>query len=255
VDVDYIDDDEEQGPSPEILRARQVLENGGGLSGCTTLMIRNIPSRYIQRKLLKEIHAAGYYGQYDFFYLPIDPRTRGNRGFAFINLVNTERAEAFYKTFQGNHLRLFISEQALLITPANVQGFEENAIHNISAMVRRKRAPHNRPLFLKPLPEHLCQSLCDFEAGQADHSKPEKDCMSASKTGSAEMKGTAPSRVAQLNNGNGPNGARNKNMAQANFANPIGAGLVQRFCAFCGARKQVVHNFCPYCGCKSIESM
>merc|ERR1719181_2298934 len=106
--------------------------NGGGLSGCTTVMIRNVPFRYTQRKLMKEINSSGFLGCYDFFYLPMDPRSHANRGFAFVNFMSSELAEIFYNTFHGNFLRHYSSEQPLAVMKADVQGFEGNAEHYAS---------------------------------------------------------------------------------------------------------------------------
>ena len=53
--------------------------------GCTTLMLRNIPMDYSQALLLTEINRAGFAGSFDFFYVPINPKSQLNRGFAFVN--------------------------------------------------------------------------------------------------------------------------------------------------------------------------
>eukprot|EP00434_Breviolum_minutum_P014505 symbB.v1.2.012790.t1/scaffold884.1/size313170/2 len=42
----------------------------------TTVMLRNIPNRYSQVGLLKEIDAAGFTDSYDVFYLPMDTKNR-----------------------------------------------------------------------------------------------------------------------------------------------------------------------------------
>ena len=39
-------------------------------------MIKNVPPKYSQRKLLRELLSAGFQGKIDFIYLPLDPRTR-----------------------------------------------------------------------------------------------------------------------------------------------------------------------------------
>lgn len=46
--------------------------------------------KYTQRKLLRELLAAGFQGKMDFIYLPLDPRTRSSRGFAFCNFSSPQ---------------------------------------------------------------------------------------------------------------------------------------------------------------------
>lgn len=50
-----------------------------------TIMMRNLPNKYTQAMLMEDIDAAGFNGSYEFFYLPMDPVTNANKGYAFIN--------------------------------------------------------------------------------------------------------------------------------------------------------------------------
>lgn len=69
---------------------RASVGSGPGEDRRATLMIRNIPNKYLQKDLMEAIDAAGFVGQYDFFYLPIDFKNHCNVGYAFINLVSTD---------------------------------------------------------------------------------------------------------------------------------------------------------------------
>merc|ERR1719229_1723915 len=89
---------------PAVIAARAVAAAGGGLSGNTTVMMRHIPGKYTQQKLMREINSAGFLGKYDFFCLPMQPQSRGNRGFAFVNFSAVEAAESFYAAFHGKRL-------------------------------------------------------------------------------------------------------------------------------------------------------
>lgn len=142
---------------PQLLRAREVAASGGGLSGNMTVMVRNVPPKYSQQKLLREINAAGFLGKFDFFYLPMQPQSRGNRGFAFINFYAVEDAEAFYSTFNHRQLRNCNQTPPISVLPADLQGFEKNAEHYANNRSSKNRRPmhYGRALFFRNLPPHL----------------------------------------------------------------------------------------------------
>lgn len=55
----------------------------------TTLMIKNIPNKYDQFSLLKELNLSqNHLGKYDFLYLPIDFQNKANVGYAFLNMIH-----------------------------------------------------------------------------------------------------------------------------------------------------------------------
>lgn len=68
-----------------ILRAEQNQDEE--VMRLTTLMIRNIPVRFMQNDMLKLID-KNFYGKYNYFYLPMDLRTHQSVGFAFINMTH-----------------------------------------------------------------------------------------------------------------------------------------------------------------------
>lgn len=64
----------------------------------TTIMIKNIPNKYDQISLLREIN-INHMGKYDFLYLPIDFKNNANVGYAFINFVHPLFIIDFYLEF------------------------------------------------------------------------------------------------------------------------------------------------------------
>lgn len=91
----------------------------------TSLMVRNIPNKYTQQMLLSEFEANGHGpGIIDFFYLPIDFKNRCNRGYAFINFVDSLDILAFHRRYYGKHWRTFNSDKICDITYARIQGKE-----------------------------------------------------------------------------------------------------------------------------------
>mmetsp|Transcript_18176 Transcript_18176/g.31913 ORF Transcript_18176/g.31913 Transcript_18176/m.31913 type:complete len:461 (+) Transcript_18176:65-1447(+) len=148
---------------------RETAERGGGLSGKTTVMVQNVPASYSQRKLMAELDTE-FEGKYDFLYLPLDPRSHTSRGFAFVNMISQEDADAFYERFHGKLFRGSspgVSEP-LVVVPAVVQGFEDNAAQFFSLKAgRRSRSRKGNPVFFRKLPSHIQESstsLYDEEA-------------------------------------------------------------------------------------------
>jgi len=115
---------------------------------CLTIMMRNLPNKYTQKRLGEEIAAAGFDGTYDFLYLPIDQWTNANKGYAFINFVTTEHSSRFKARFEGTQMQWFNSNKLVTISPASLQGFEANYAH-YSGCRCNTRDPAARPLFLR----------------------------------------------------------------------------------------------------------
>ena len=74
----------------------------------TTLMIKNIPNKY-NISVLKEELNVHYDGKYDFLYLPLDPSSNCNLGFAFINLLDPVQILLFCEVFKGKRWQKFNS--------------------------------------------------------------------------------------------------------------------------------------------------
>jgi len=139
------------------------------LAGKTTVMVKNVPVKYTQRKLLREFLAAGFHGKLDFIYLPIDPRSRCSRGFAFCNFSSPEVTQQFFSTFHKKFLNAFESEIPLEVAAAEIQGFEANAEHYLVVKASRKekgRDTFGCPTFLRPLPQQFLRHLRDDEAAE-----------------------------------------------------------------------------------------
>merc|ERR1719161_2422782 len=113
---------------------------GHGDRAVTTLMLRNIPNKYTQTALLKEIDDMGFEGTYDFFYLPMDVHNRSNVGYAFINFELPCDAARFRRAFAGHHFRRFPSKKIGGTCAAHVQGLEDNLKHFENCAVAKEGA-------------------------------------------------------------------------------------------------------------------
>jgi len=114
----------------------------------STVMARNLPNKYNQQMLLDELNGAGFAGAYDFLYLPIDPETCANRGYAFINFISSTYAWMMRTTYEGQKMGKFNSDKVVSVVPAALQGFEANYAHYSTSRVMRG-PPQTRPLFLR----------------------------------------------------------------------------------------------------------
>merc|ERR1719333_1383819 len=113
-----------------------------------TVMMRNLPNKYTQQMLLEELNKSGFLGTFDFLYLPIDPETNANRGYAFINFISPGSAWLLRMTYEGRKMSRFNSDKVVSVSPAALQGFEANYAHYSTARCSRGSVAA-RPLFLR----------------------------------------------------------------------------------------------------------
>lgn len=74
---------------------------------------------------------------WDFLYVPMRVGGKSARGYAFINFLSEAGAEAFRERWQARRLSRFQEGKPLVVTVADVQGFEDNVQH-----LRSKSADH-----------------------------------------------------------------------------------------------------------------
>lgn len=125
-------------PSMDILKAWP--------QDATTVMLKNIPNRYTAEEVLAEMLAGGFDGTFDFFYLPIDFKTKRNRGYSFINFRDAADARRFVEAFHGEHWTRYATQKILEVSPALTQGFEANITQYVRKDAQRIQNPWFRPM-------------------------------------------------------------------------------------------------------------
>mmetsp|Transcript_90812 Transcript_90812/g.261654 ORF Transcript_90812/g.261654 Transcript_90812/m.261654 type:complete len:387 (+) Transcript_90812:65-1225(+) len=132
-------------PKSEDLKASVTDEQGI----VTTMMLRNIPNKYLQATMLQEIDDVGFAGTYDFFYLPMDVQNRSNVGYAFINFTHPAAARRFYAVFSEHRFRKYPSRKVSNVSAAHVQGLDANLRHFANRAVTHAKNGQYRPLVLQ----------------------------------------------------------------------------------------------------------
>lgn len=76
---------------------------GGGRAapGRSTVMLRNLPNNYSRAMVLAMIDDEGFFGLYDFLYLPIDFKSSACLGYCFVNLTDAGTAAELWRVFDG----------------------------------------------------------------------------------------------------------------------------------------------------------
>ena len=115
----------------------------------TTVMVRNMPNRYTVEEFLADMPNAGIEGTFDFFHLPMDFRTKRNRGYGFISLLSVDAAENFARTFHGTKLQRCTTTKVVAVSPALTQGLEANIAQYTRNDARRIQNPWFCPLMFK----------------------------------------------------------------------------------------------------------
>jgi hypothetical protein len=94
--------------------------DGMGAAAITSVVVRNIPSRYTAEMLLEEWPIMG---TYDILYLPTHAARNRCAGYAFINFTSSAAAHAFRDTWRKQHLDHFrSSKNKALSISFSVQG-------------------------------------------------------------------------------------------------------------------------------------
>lgn len=116
----------------------------------TSLMLRNIPNNYSRSMLVDLFHARGFAGQFDLLYLPIDFKSTANLGYAFVNLVDHENVEFFWKAFEGFSAWASQGRAAARRGTKKVGKVEWNEVQGRDALVERFR---DNPVMHPSVPE------------------------------------------------------------------------------------------------------
>jgi hypothetical protein len=117
----------------------------------TTMMIRNIPSRYSQHDLMMDLAALGFAGTFDFLYIPMDKSTSSNVGYAFVNFIDPYWASKCMQSFENYRFTRYSrhgSKKVATVSVAHLQGLAKNLEHYEKSAVNASRHVHRRPMVM-----------------------------------------------------------------------------------------------------------
>lgn len=229
----------------------------------TTVMMRNLPNKFSQHALLADINHMDFLGKFDFLYLPIDPATSANKGYAFINFVKAEFAWLFKQRYEGRKMNRSNSEKVVSVSPASLQGFEANFNHYANLRVNRGD-PACRPLFLRDLAGCRTFGFADSVANvgvsleqQANLHATHQGVVFGTQVGPTAQHGAGAGSPQSISSAlaNSPGNSRRSCKPEwpadiRRIQLPLGASEVhqEHFCARCGSTRDVSFRFCPCCG-------
>ena len=114
----------------------------------STVMLRNVPYDARQRGVLTVIEEEGFQGLFDFFYAPLDFKSKNNLGYAFVNLKSLQIAKDFFKRFDGRRVASRPGwDKPLRVCWARVQGLEANIDHYRNSPVNEMPSEFKPMLF------------------------------------------------------------------------------------------------------------
>lgn len=114
----------------------------------TTCLIRYIPMGFTNAMFIDELHRQGFQGVYNFFYRPVDHRTKHDRTCAFVNFATPHIATAFYLKMHGRFLQSACDQEVPLeVSAAQHQGLQSNVAHYFRKRREKPRRTLAEPLF------------------------------------------------------------------------------------------------------------
>lgn len=111
----------------------------------TTLMVRNIPTKFNQVSFLEAVGYQFNLTSIDFFYLPLDFKSGKSLGYCFINFASSTDASNFKNMFDRKRMNPN-SSKLLEITIAKVQGFAKNYNLFSTSSIMTIASPEFRPM-------------------------------------------------------------------------------------------------------------
>lgn len=149
-----------------------------GWQGIQTVVVKNIPHEINQQMFVNHLIAIGFGGTYDYVHVPLNCRTKLNRGYAFVNFKSTSNAWQYKTCVDGISTVSTEKEKGKRwkVTPATMQGLEAIHAHHTALQMERgdsalNTQPGNGPWFLSTPPAKLGLAELVAESPIANNNK------------------------------------------------------------------------------------
>jgi hypothetical protein len=106
-------------------------------AGCTTLVLRNLPSACTQRVLVQQFQVCGYTHDIDLVFLPLNLESKGHLGYAFVNFRTEEACRTFAWEF---HLTRYCDKLLTIVKSAKVCQITSAHVQSSQELLRRMRS-------------------------------------------------------------------------------------------------------------------
>jgi len=154
----------------------------------TTAMLRNIPNKLSQAEIVECLNRRGYAGLFDFFYAPIDFKSKCNLGYAFVNFTSADKADDFSAHMDGHRLIepgdpialsgsshsskvCNVSWARIQSLAANVRHYRNNPINDLTDEFRPSLFGSDGRRLGFPAPEQVNGAHAPFKSNRVDKQK------------------------------------------------------------------------------------
>eukprot|EP00405_Crypthecodinium_cohnii_P007308 CAMPEP_0206421822 /NCGR_PEP_ID=MMETSP0324_2-20121206/1680_1 /ASSEMBLY_ACC=CAM_ASM_000836 /TAXON_ID=2866 /ORGANISM="Crypthecodinium cohnii, Strain Seligo" /LENGTH=176 /DNA_ID=CAMNT_0053885997 /DNA_START=123 /DNA_END=650 /DNA_ORIENTATION=- len=138
----------------------------------TTLMFRYMPRKFVVKDMLKQLEWHVSRTHIDFVYVPWQRDAANNKGYAFVNFVDAQSAQAAFTSMQGTVWHSDPRMREIRIVPAAVQGLVANLQRYIDSEPDSVHRPvvfsHGQAIPLRVAVQRFCpdsMALQNFAAG------------------------------------------------------------------------------------------
>jgi len=219
--------------------------------GTVTVMMRNLPNKYSQVMLREEINDAGFSGFFDFMHLPIDNESKLNKGYAFINFMDSACSWSFKCHYEGRRMSRFNSDKCVSVVPASIQGFlpyhavkreplvlNDSAASGTPSSRRRRRPDRNRRSLIDESFEAQQNKKAEAERFESSEKVLEEKLPEERVQEIAALQEKEQETIVETSKDDQPKKDRQTESIS----------LQRKFCPYCGSSTKPEVLFCNSCG-------
>eukprot|EP00405_Crypthecodinium_cohnii_P044486 CAMPEP_0206588816 /NCGR_PEP_ID=MMETSP0325_2-20121206/38524_1 /ASSEMBLY_ACC=CAM_ASM_000347 /TAXON_ID=2866 /ORGANISM="Crypthecodinium cohnii, Strain Seligo" /LENGTH=354 /DNA_ID=CAMNT_0054097199 /DNA_START=194 /DNA_END=1256 /DNA_ORIENTATION=- len=165
----------------------QDQQESSGPQPITTMMVRNLPRRYLPADLLYELEEVVSEESFNFLSVPWEISNASNLGFGVVNFLTADIATTVRDQMDGRCWKKVQSVKTIRMLPAKIQGLRNNILHSLQARPHWTSEEHNPIVFLAGKRVSFAAAVRAVKGGTVEALRP---------SGSSSSKEWPPSRQA-----------------------------------------------------------